>query len=91
MHTEEGKMNFLGQYLRTNLTDTEKATLETVMKTHKDAVEALFQSSGSGSVAMADVVSQLKILRDQFITSLLPYILPGKQEALTQFITTMSE
>lgn len=86
----QGPGQFFNQYLRTDLSDTEKASLATLEQTHMDAVKALFQSTQSGGTT-ADLQAQMKTLQDQFVTALLPYIATDKQDAFKQAMTTMPQ
>ncbi|MBP8016803.1 hypothetical protein KAZ01_02235, partial [Candidatus Gracilibacteria bacterium] len=57
---------------------------------HDDAVKSILESnkSSSGSLSGTGVQNQIKTLRDEFITKLLPYIATDKQES---FKTEMAE
>ncbi len=91
MHERAERGQFFKQYLRTDLSDTEKASLATLEKAHMEAVKALMDSTQSGSVTETDSKAQMKVLQDQFVTALLPYIATDKQDAFKQAMTTMPE
>ncbi len=78
------------KYLKTDLTDTEKTALKDIIKAHDDAVKSILESNKSSSWSLSGtwVQNQIKTLRDEFITKLLPYIATDKQES---FKTEMAE
>lgn len=84
-HGQRMGNRMLEQYLRTDLSDTEKSALQTLEQSHRDAMKALFQNAGSGTVDQTSV----KALQDQYITSVLPYIATDKQDAFKQSFANM--
>ena len=84
---------FFNQYLRTDLSDTEKTSLATLEQSHMDAIKALFQNTQSGGTVTTttDFQAQMKTLQDQFVTSLLPYIATDKQDAFQQAMAAMPQ
>lgn len=80
---------FISKYLRTDLTDTEKTTLDSLMKAHKEAMMTLMKNNTDNSWS-TDMQTQMKTLCEKHVNEMLPYIATDKIEAFKTDIANKS-
>lgn len=77
------------KYLRTDLTDADKAAIATIKTNHEAAMKALMESmkleksnisQADMQVKMTEMQTKMKALHDQFVADLIPYIAIDKTE-----------
>lgn len=71
----------LNQYLRTDLSDAERASLEAVLKRDREAAKKLAESLKNGDITREEFETQAKAFRAKHIEAVLPYVATDKQDA----------
>ena len=74
-------------YLRTDLTDTEKTAISTLMESNRTSVKTILEANGSGSLSDTSK-TELQTLQTAFVANMLQYIQTDKQtDFQTKFAT----
>lgn len=88
MHRWGWQRDFWYQFIKKDLTDTEKTSLEALKKAHMDEMKT-FLDANKWKMSDTAVMEQYLALQKKFLTSLLPYVASDKLDAYNKFIENM--
>lgn len=83
----EGRGMEFKQFLRTDLTASETATLTAAIETNRTAMKTLSESFRAGTITQADFDAQSKALREAMAATVLQYVALDKVEAFKAAIS----